>query len=766
MDMDKRKIYFSVFAFGFAAMAVQILLMRELLVVFYGNELTYGIMLASWLFWIAVGSLAARFKRFGEEIFHILLLSISIIAPATIYLIRDIRNILGVSAGELIGFLPMALLTFILLAPVCLVFGSLFSTSFALLGKAGLASHDSSESTAAASAAAVGKVYTIESLGAVFGGLAFNFLLVYILSPLQIALSCGLLNIIAVTLMADRKKAPIRWGATFVFMCYVAVYILMGSGLADLRMRQMQWKGLELIAVRDSKYGNITLTRLGSQLNLFENGLLTAATGDPLTAEESVHYALLEHPAPSRVLLIGGALNGALDEVLKEPVKSVDCVELDPETTDLAKERYPASLLKGLDDARTKIHYLDGRLFVKNLGRQAHTGYDVIILTLPNPYTAQINRFYSLEFYREVKRLLDARGIFSFGVTSSADYISGEQAQFLGCIYKTLKREFTDIKILPGDTAFFFASPSGNILTYDHKILEARIIERNLDLNFVNRHYLPDKFQAMRIEYLEKAVRDAARGRARINRDFKPIGYFYDMVLWSARLTHSSRLKDFFKKMDEINPNAIAVIIAVILLAVFAGLSVSRRSKNAAVVFSIGTTGFSTMLLQVVIIIAFQVIFGYVYQKIGLIFASFMLGLVGGSLMAVKLIGKNGDFREIYRKMQLALCVYAFALPFLLRIQVAGEMMFSLLPAVAGIIGGMQFPLANKICVADVKDAGKIGRLIYGMDLFGACAGALVTSAFFIPVFGIEITCYLTGLLNAVALGLLLARDQLFLSKT
>lgn len=760
--MDRRKIYFSGFAFGFAAMAAQILLMRELLVVFYGNELSYGIMLASWLFWAATGSLAARFKRSEEEIFCLLLLSVAMIIPATICLIRETRNILGVSAGELIGLLPMALSTFILLAPACLVFGSLFPISVALLRKTEIAP---STASAEASASAVGKIYAIESFGAVAGGLAFNFLLVHMLGPFQIALSCGLMSIAAVVAVSGMKKGPVIWVAVSFLMCYVAIDILAGSRLADFRMRELQWKGLELITVRDSKYGNIALTRLGSQLNLFENGLLTAATKDPLTAEESVHYALLEHPAPARVLLIGGAFNGALDEVLKEPVRSVDCVELDPETTDLAKERYPAALLKGLYDPRTKIHYLDGRLFVKNSGRQAHAAYDVIILTLPNPYTAQINRFYSLEFYREVKRLLDARGIFSFGVTSSADYVSGEQAQFLGCLYKTLKGEFSDIKILPGETAFFFASPSGGILTYDYKVLEERIKERNLDLGFVNSHYLPDKFQTMRIEYLEKSVRDAYAS-ARINRDFKPIGYFYDMVLWSARLAHSSRLKDFFKKMSRLNPGAVAGGI----LAVFAGLALFRRlsgrPKDMAVVLSIGTTGFSTMLLQVVIIIAFQVMFGYVYQKIGLIFASFMLGLAGGSLTAVKLIEKGGDIPPIYWKTQLALCAYSFALPFIFRHPLSGEMIFSVLPAAAGFIGGMQFPLANRICAQNGKDTGKIGRLLYGVDLIGACAGALVTSAFFIPVFGIGATCYLTGLLNALVLGLLLSGDQLFLSKT
>lgn len=765
MDTDKRKIYFSVFAFGFAAMAVQILFMRELLVVFYGNELSYGIMLASWLFWTATGSLAARFKRFEEGIFHSLLLSVAVIAPATIYLIRDIRNVLSVSAGELIGLVPMAVSTFILLAPACLVFGSLFPLSLTLLRNAGTAP----------SSADVGKIYAIESLGAVAGGLAFNFLLVYTLDPLEIAFSCGLLSLAAVFVVSGRKNVLVRWAAVSILICYIALDILADWSFIDLRMRQMQWKGFELIAVKDSKYGNIALTRLGSQLNLFENGLLTAATNDPLTAEESVHYALLEHPAPRRVLLIGGALNGALEEVLKEPVVSVDCIELDPETTDMAKERYGDTLpkgrvspllLKGLDDPRTKMHYMDGRLFVKDLGRKAHAPYDVIILVLPNPYTAQINRFYSLEFYREARKLLDARGIFSFGVTSSADYISGEQAQFLGCLYNTLKGEFADVKILPGDAAFFFASPSGGILTYDYEVLEKRIAERGLDLRFVNSHYLPDKFQVMRIEDLERSVKDPMdAGHAGINLDFKPVGYFYDMVLWSARVAHPSHLLGLLRKMGRIDPKTIAAI----LLAVFIVLSVfmrsSRRSKDLAVVLSIGVTGFSTMLLQIVIIIAFQVTFGYVYQRIGLIFASFMLGLVGGSLTAVRLAGKSADPAGIYRKTQLALCAYCLALPFVFKHPLP-EMVFLALPALAGFMGGMQFPLANGICARSGKDAGSIVRLLYGADLIGACAGALVTSAFFIPVFGIGVTCYLTGLLNMLAFGLLLARGQLFLSKT
>jgi hypothetical protein len=41
---------------GFTAVIAQVVLMRELMVVFYGNEMSLGWMLASWLLWTAIGS--------------------------------------------------------------------------------------------------------------------------------------------------------------------------------------------------------------------------------------------------------------------------------------------------------------------------------------------------------------------------------------------------------------------------------------------------------------------------------------------------------------------------------------------------------------------------------------------------------------------------------------------------------------------------------------------------------------------------------------
>ena len=48
--------------------------------------------------------------------------------------------------------------------------------------------------------------------------------------------------------------------------------------------------------------------------------------GDTSTNEESVHYAILEHPQPKKILLIGGGTGGAINQILKHKVNRVDYV--------------------------------------------------------------------------------------------------------------------------------------------------------------------------------------------------------------------------------------------------------------------------------------------------------------------------------------------------------------------------------------------------------------------------------------------------------
>jgi len=266
------------------------------------------------------------------------------------------------------------------------------------------------------------------------------------------------------------------------------------------------------------------------------------------------NYAMLEHPYPKKILIIGGGTGGAINQILKHKIDRIDYVELDPLVISLSQKYMPP-----ITDDRVNIVHTDGRSFVKYVGaglKPART-YDVVIVNLPDPYTAILNRFYSLEFFQEVKKILEPRGIFSFALLSSENYISPENAIYLSCIYNTLKKEFSNIKLLPGDTITFIASEEPGLLTQDVNILIKRLKERNIKTKFVREYYLPFKLDPLRIKYVESAIQKFQN--TKINTDFKPIGYLYHAVLWISFFDATRNLLPYIDKINILEATKLAM---------------------------------------------------------------------------------------------------------------------------------------------------------------------------------------------------------------
>ena len=64
----KKSILFSIFLIGFTAMSAQIVLLRQLITIFYGNEISLALLLGAWLFWGAMGSWVLG--RWADRIKH------------------------------------------------------------------------------------------------------------------------------------------------------------------------------------------------------------------------------------------------------------------------------------------------------------------------------------------------------------------------------------------------------------------------------------------------------------------------------------------------------------------------------------------------------------------------------------------------------------------------------------------------------------------------------------------------------------------------
>jgi len=106
---------------GFTFTITQGVFVREFLVAFTGNELSIGLLLASWLLLEALGSgflgrLADRIRN-ALGVYAALQVILSLCFLPALTLTYLVRGFLGVIPGEGIGFLPILYSTFLILAP-------------------------------------------------------------------------------------------------------------------------------------------------------------------------------------------------------------------------------------------------------------------------------------------------------------------------------------------------------------------------------------------------------------------------------------------------------------------------------------------------------------------------------------------------------------------------------------------------------------------------------------------------------------------------
>lgn len=748
----KKPIIFALALIGFTSMASQIVLMRELLVIFYGNELSLGVTLACWLLGIALGSwtlgkwLISRFKS-QISIFCLGQIALAFVLFLSILGVRFIPSMFKLSPGEIIGILPISIATFILLFPVCILVGCLFVV--------GCEIHKGSSK----GAVKIGQVYILEAIGAAIGGLITSLFLIRILSPLYIVSFVGLLNLFSAFLLLWKKRI---W-ALCVGLLILGFLLIISLGKIDtLRNFSLnkQWKGYELLTSFNSIYGNIAVTKRENLYSVFVNGLYDFSVPDVRTSEESIHFPLLEHLNPKDILLIGGGLSGRLREVLKHQVNKVDYVELDPELVRVTKQYLPPN--KALEDKRVKvITNMDGRLFIKRTKQK----YDVVIINLPEPYTAQLNRFYTVEFYKEVAQVLRDKGILSFSLTSNPNYISQEQSQLYMTLKNTLNSVFADVIITPGATNYFLASKQKNLLSLDWRILIDRLNRRGIKAKYMREYYLYSDLSQERIDFFQDSLKQSRF--AAINRDFRPLAYYYDMVLWSSFFKYS--LKNVFKSASPRNIYIVSVLLFIFLLIPVGLRKTRRKFPNWPILLCVATTGFAEISFQIIILISFQVLYGYVYYKLGIILTSFMIGLIFGGLWINRIIDRGKGDYKLFIKTQWLIFIYPLILPVLFWVFInlkgkvgfwlGSNLIFAFLPVIPGLIGGFQFPLANKLYLEDSNFAvGRSASLIYGLDLFGACLGAVLVTIFLLPIIGIPMTCLLVAGLNISALVVLYRR--------
>ena len=704
---NRRMVQWAVAALGVSCVMTQLALLRELLCAFSGNELVLGVVLGNWLLLMGAGTWLGRAAdRLRQPVAVLVVLQslVAVLPLLQVCLLRGLRNEVFIR-GAAVGVTETAASVFILLLPYCVVAGAALTLACSLLARR-------------EGAPGIGRVYVADSLGSIAGGVLFSFVLVRFLDHAAILAWSAVLNLLVAGTMGICVGQ--RWLPAVAGVLAAAVVVMAAMVDLDALSTSWQYPRQHIVARANSPYGKLLVTESAGQFDFIENGIPLASTHDDQHVEETAHYAMAQRPEARTVLVVGGGFSGTAREILKYKVGRVDYVELDPVILEFGRRFLPENLL----DDRITTRNTDGRQFI----RQSADKYDVVVVDVPVPSTAQLNRFFTAEFFAEVKRILAPGGVVSVPLGAYANYVSPELARMLASATRSLGLSFRNTLAVPGGQVFLLGSDGP--LSTD---IAPRIAQQGIATKLMNRHYLDAMLAPDRLADLQRATAQPAAP----NTDFSPVLYYYHLRHWLSQ----------FQSGFGAFPVALLVVLGAYLLWL---------RGTAMVVFA---SGFAGTALEVVLLLAFQILCGSVYHQVGIIVTVFMAGLALGAAWANRLPARDRRRDAIHLAfLALAVAAYAVGLAFVLPLLGRTEGVLAapwavkgavaLLTLVLALVVGMQFPLANRL-VFDGTVAG--ASRLYTADFIGAFVGALLAGTLLVPLVGVTGVCWVTAALNALA---------------
>ncbi|MCK4487730.1 MAG: hypothetical protein KAU38_13355 [Desulfobacterales bacterium] len=694
--MRKRRFWVCLLALGISSVSVQLVMIREVMSSFGGNELVIGVVLGIWLLFTGLGSaLGVPLAKKGrpERTLFLGHLLIAVLPFAQIAAIRAFP-LLWVR-GEMLGLTSAIGGSAIVLIPYCLVGGAMIPLAGSLLqGK---------DTTS--------KVYIVDTLGDVGGGLLFSLLLVYLLSHWDSFMVLGFLNLFAAFTMLSYKVLPV--------LC------LLGFGMLaarPLNVSTLSWRfpGQEVILNKNTPFAQLTISKIGRQLNVLQDAIPLFSTGD-LDMETVSHLPLCQVREGARVLLIAGGVFGTLEEISRHNPEGIDYVELDPAILDLDK-----LIHRSLSRSFVHVHVGDGRLFVKKTSVE----YDAIIVDLPGPENAQLNRFYTQEFFDEVKSILTRDGVLSFTLIGSENYLEEKGLALNRSVYAALRTVFKHILVFPGTTHYYLASDAPLKRNIAGLLAEREIITRRLV-----DYELPTMADPFRVDILRRLLSEK---EALSNRDLSPLAFGHLIDLW-------------LKKSGSPKTVLYVIVIGILGFAVLA----CRKDRLR---FTIATSGYAGMAFELSLLLLFQVIYGYVYLRICIFITLYMIGSALGAFLSGRL-NKTATWQMLTCDASLILFSALACVAALVGAQLKGHislfvMQYVTIPGLLFLVAfaaGCQFSAVSRM--ARGIGAEITGRL-YLSDLAGAACGTILTGLVFLPKMGILGVLISVAVLKGLSLGL------------
>jgi spermidine synthase len=682
---------------GFISILGQIVLLRELNVAFQGIELIYTLAFSVWLIGTAIGVLLGKnnYVPSNSRITVLFLLS-GLLFPLDLFLIRNLHFIFGGVIGAYLPFSRQMISMITALLPVSILMGILFqwiAKRFAASGKT------------------LAEAYAFESLGGLIGGAASTLLFMSGLQNFDLILICSLVCISIFIF----NLVHFRYTGSFLLLILV-IGLLIYSRPLDNRMTSEGFgRNVESI---DTPYNRISIASSGNQVSVFEDNTLSYET-ETFDAEEFVQLAVLQSQNPSRVLVLGGGYKGIIAELNKLPLSKIDYVEYNRKMYSFIKDHLPDKLNHSLTSAKLNVIFEDPRKYLSN-----RIKYDIILSGMPEPSSGQSSRFYTREFFQELYACLNINGIIAFKLPSSENYWQPALQKRNASIYKSLKEIFHFIIVIPGTSNIFIASDTPLIndpIILSLRLRSSKIQNKLITPEYVNYIYTNDRYEEIRVLLSDPT--------AQINSDIKPVCYQYTLAVWLSKFFPSIEQWDF--SIDKVTKSflfKISVGFLIFILILTGRIWMSFRRS-----MTIFIAGFQGMVLEIILLLNYQMHNGILFQNIGILIMGFMLGLTSGAWIIKKMVRRYTGWLLIIS----SIIIYLILGVLLTEGSINGFFSTMISLIISGFLTSGIFAYTTIYKVADQK---KVISPLYSADLLGGVTGSLLANFILIPVLGCGIS--------------------------
>jgi spermidine synthase len=668
---------------GAISAGTQVVLLREVLSIFLGNELVIGIMLFDWLALTGVGALliGPRVARLRMTlILPALLGSLLILSPLTLIGFQILPLIVA-PVGSMLEIWIFLVGAVLVLAPVCFASGAAFASLVRL-------------SSANTRSIQTGAVYAWEGLGSLIGGLLFGVLLFDLVGSwdliIILCVSAGIVGAILSLRISERQAA--------IILAVIASGLVISWFALDVdgRVLQVRYPAQVLVAHKETPFGILTATRSGDQTSVFVNNVPVFISHDPQNDEEAVHLTLAQRRAVHKVLIVGGNPAGLVPEVLKYSGVLVECIEENRWLREVQRMELPFP-----ENARTEYREVDLRSLL-----DGRTGfYDAMVLVVPEPASLQSNRMYTRELFVLVHRSLARGGVLCLSLPSSGDYAGDDARNVRAILRNTLGTVFDSVRVFPMGRDLFLASDS----TIRQDVASA-IAETGVPTLYANPGYIQDDLLAARIARMDANLRRATP----INTDSLPVLMLAQIRYWLRFFTAQSWLP-------------VLLFVALLLFAI----------RTDRITFGMMSAGCGGIVLELMVLMIIQVEFGNVYKAVGGFIGLYMAGMSLGAYLGGRLTLSARTYGLVQSGLGLSLMV----LPLMQSCLAANTPL-----AVGGLIAtvfvgslcaGAVFALTARMGKHGVVRA---GAHLYAVDLLGSAIGALFIGPVVLPLLGVQAT--------------------------